>query len=63
LRAERVPAERVCFRTEPRFETASPAEAWLHCRPVVARGENHPDSVPARVFAVSRCINKKRRDG
>jgi hypothetical protein len=52
LRGERVPPERVYFRTAPCFETAAPAHAWLHRRLFVGFGQRLPDCVHIRVFAV-----------
>ncbi|MCK8784274.1 DUF3237 domain-containing protein [Roseomonas sp. NAR14] len=52
LRGERVPPERVYFRTAPVFETAAPAHAWLGRSLFLGYGERRPDSVVIRVVEV-----------
>ncbi|MBX9750476.1 MAG: DUF3237 domain-containing protein [Roseococcus sp.] len=52
LRGERVPPERVYFRTSPSFETSVPGLAWLHRSLFVGFGQRLPDCVHVRVFAV-----------
>ena len=52
LRGERVPPERVYFRTNPVFETAAPAQAWLMRSLFLGFGERQSDSVRVRIFAV-----------
>lgn len=52
LRGERVPPERVYFRTAPVFETAAQQHAWLHRRLFLGFGERQPDSVLVRIHAV-----------
>lgn len=52
LRGERVPPERVYFRTAPVFETADPAHAWLTRGLFVGFGERDPDVVRVRVYGV-----------
>ena len=49
---ERVPPERVYFRTAPCFETAALAHAWLHRMLFVGFGQRLPDSVHIRISAV-----------
>lgn len=51
-RGEAVPPERVYFRTAPRFETTSPAHAWMTQRLFLGLAERHPALVVVRVFAV-----------
>ena len=50
LRGERVPPERVYFRTAPRFETAAPGFEWLHRALFVGFGERDPDAVRVRIY-------------
>ena len=52
LRGERVPPERVYFRTAPVFETADPAHAWLTRTLFVGFGERDPDAVRVRIYGV-----------
>ena len=52
LRGEPVPAERVYFRTAPRFETAAPGFEWLNRSLFVGFGERDPASVRVRIFRV-----------
>ena len=52
LRGEKVPPERVYFRTAPVFETAAPAQAWLMRSLFLGLGERRPDSVRVRIFAL-----------
>jgi hypothetical protein len=51
-RGEPVDASLVYFRCAPRFETASPALAWLHRRLFLGTGARHPDRVDMRFFVV-----------
>jgi hypothetical protein len=51
-RGEPVDASLVYFRCAPRFETASPALAWLHRRLFLGTGARHPDRVEMRFFVV-----------
>jgi hypothetical protein len=50
VRGEPVPTEAIYFRCFPRFETASPALAWISRRLFVGTGARHPDSVHMRFF-------------
>ncbi|MEN0077009.1 MAG: DUF3237 domain-containing protein [Paracraurococcus sp.] len=52
LRGERVPPERIYFRTAPVFETEAPAHAWLHRSLFVGFGAREPECVRIRFFAV-----------
>ncbi len=52
LRGERVPPERVYFRTTPSFETAAPAYAWLNRTVFIGVGERDPDAVRIRIYSV-----------
>ncbi len=52
-RGEPVPPQQVYFRCCPRFETASPALAWISERLFVGTGVRHPDSVHLRIFEVN----------
>lgn len=45
LRGEPVAAERVYFRCQPSFETASAALAWINDRLFAGAGQRHPDRV------------------
>jgi hypothetical protein len=49
-RGEGVAPEDVYFRTTPRFETASPAHAWLMRPLFLATGARHPDRVELNIF-------------
>lgn len=51
-RGEPVDPALVYFRTAPRFETASPAHAWLTRSLFLATGARHPDRVELCIFAV-----------
>lgn len=42
----------ICFRTAPRFETASPRLAWLGTSLFVATGARTPDQVLLSVFRI-----------
>jgi hypothetical protein len=50
LRGEAVDPAQIYFRCTPRFETASPALAWITERLFVGAGVRRPDSVHIRLF-------------
>ncbi|MFG1922933.1 DUF3237 domain-containing protein [Cryptosporangium sp. NPDC048952] len=52
IRGEPVPAERIYFRTQPRFSTADAGLAWLNERLFVARGFREPSAVSLEVYLV-----------
>lgn len=52
MRGEPVEAQRVYFRCQPTFETASPSLRWITERMFVGAGVRHPDSVAMRLFAL-----------
>jgi len=52
MRGEPVDPRQVYFRCSPRFETTSPALAWLGEKMFVGSGMRHPDSVVMRFFAL-----------
>jgi hypothetical protein len=51
-RGEPVDPALVYFRCAPRFETSSPALAWLHRRLFLGTGARHPDRVEMRFYVV-----------
>lgn len=51
-RGEPVDPSLIYFRTAPRFETATPAYAWLRKHLFVATGARRPDRVEVSVFRV-----------
>jgi len=51
-RGEPVDPAQIYFRCLPRFETASPALAWINERLFVGAGARLPDSVAMRFFAL-----------
>lgn len=52
LRGERVPPERVYFRTAPRFETDVPGFGWLARSLFVGFGERDPEAVRVRIHSL-----------
>ena len=52
LRGERVPPERVYFRTAPRFETAAPGFEWLNRSLFLGFAERDPEAVRVRIYSV-----------
>jgi hypothetical protein len=52
IKGEPVNPESVYFRCTPRFETASPALAWISERLFIGTGARHPDRVVMRFFEV-----------
>lgn len=52
VRGEPVSPEQVYFRSNPRFETASVALAWITERLFVGTGARHPERVVMRFFEV-----------
>ncbi len=52
LRGEPVTADKVYFRCQPRFETATPRLQWLHTRQFVGQGVRLPDRVELDFFVV-----------
>jgi len=52
MRGEPVDPRQVYFRCSPRFETTSPALAWLGEKLFVGSGLRNPDSVVMRFFAL-----------
>lgn len=52
MRGEPVPAERVYFRCQPRFETAAPQWAWLQDCQFVGSGVRDPDQVRISFYRV-----------
>lgn len=52
IKGEAVNPQSVYFRCTPRFETASPALAWISERLFIGTGARHPDRVVMRFFEV-----------
>jgi len=52
VRGEPVDPAQIYFRCQPRFETASPALAWICGRLFVGTGERHPREVVMRFFEI-----------
>jgi len=50
VRGEPVDPAQIYFRCQPRFETASPALAWICGRMFVGTGARHPHEVVMRFF-------------
>ncbi|UCU97421.1 DUF3237 domain-containing protein [Acidovorax radicis] len=53
VRGEAVDPGAIYFRCSPRFETASPALAWIAERMFVGSGARYPDSVAMRFFELA----------